>query len=107
MDLERKRQQPIPGYEHPESINVNRDNLYKTFTEGKKKKKFGTTVVGKQYSTLNKAAAEIKEINDCPKCDKICVSTCPCGYSDKTCENGHIWYTDRDGNVVVGNPHKN
>ena len=32
----------------------------------------------------------------CPDCK---------GNSIKTCANGHIWYTDREGKPKKGNPH--
>lgn len=104
MDLKRAQQTTIPGYEHPESTNVNRNSQYKTFTEGgKKTKKFGTTTVGKQYATVK----EIKiDGESCPKCSLPSLETCPCAYSDKKCEEGHIWFTSRDGNVRLGDPHK-
>ena len=101
---EHTRPETIPGYEHPEIIKYSRDGIYKTFTEGqkaRKKEKFGKTTVGKQYATYG-------DLDDdtCPECDMEPVSTCPCGYSDKRCGNGHFWYTDRDGKVIYGNPHQ-
>lgn len=104
MDLERARQTPIPGYDHPDSTNVQRASKYKTFTEGKKAKKnekFGTTVAESQYSTVN--IVEKEEV--CIVCEQPSLHVCPCGYSDKTCSSGHTWYTDREGNIKVGNPH--
>jgi len=105
MDLNRARETPIPGYTHPESTNVNRNSQYKTFTKGKKT--FGTTTTVTQYSTYTNMD-ENKEENDltCPTCKQPSLETCPCAYSDKKCHNGHIWYTSRDGNVRLGNPHK-
>jgi len=94
----------ILGYEHPTSTNSSTERKYKTFTEGKKYKKkeeFGYTTVGKNYATAEKIEAE-----KCPVCKDIAISTCPCGYSDKTCSSGHKWYTDRVGETKVGNPHK-
>ena len=41
----------------------------------------------------------------CPVCSSPPVETCNCGFSDKKCENDHIWYTDREGKVKNGNPH--
>lgn len=104
MDLRRAREMPIEGYVHPETTNVNRDSQYKTFTEGKNTKKFGTTTVGKQYAKIDENNEESDLI--CPKCSLPALQTCPCAYSDKTCNSGHIWYTSRDGKVKVGNPHK-
>lgn len=104
--MEYRRPENIPGYEHPGSYSYSKDNIYKTFTEGqkpKKKENFGTISTGKQY-------ASITSLNDdelCPSCSKKYVSSCNCVYNDKTCENGHIWYTSRfDGKPIIGNPHK-
>lgn len=42
----------------------------------------------------------------CPKCSEVSQFTCPCGYSDKKCSNGHVWYTDRETNrIKIENPH--
>lgn len=96
----------IPGYTHPTTVVSSRGNVYKTFTEGKKRKKkekFGsTTVNGNKYSS---AVTEDKIVHNCPKCSEEAVKVCPCGYSDKTCPNGHVWYIDREGMVKNGNPH--
>ena len=101
-----QRPDDIPGYEHPTKSKYSHSGIYKTFTEGKKagkkgkEDKFGITTVEKQYATYG-------DINEdlCPQCDNYPIYTCPCGHSDKKCENDHIWYTDRDGNVKTGNPH--
>lgn len=104
MNLDTSRKRPIPGYEHPESTNVNRNSQYKTFTEGKKAKKienFGTTTIGNQYATLTTET----EKNVCPVCNEPAIITCNCVYGDNKCELGHSWYTDRDGKSIRGNPH--
>jgi hypothetical protein len=104
MNLDTARKRPISGYEHPENINVNRNSLYKTFTENKKAKKnekFGVTDIGNLYS---KALIETKD-SLCPICNKISINTCYCAYNDKTCESKHTWYTDREGKIINGNPH--
>jgi len=99
--MEPNRPESIPGYVHPEKDVYSRQGIYKTFTEGNRKKKFGKTSVGKQYANNGEL-----EDDTCPMCDNQAVITCHCGYSDKKCENGHIWYTDRDGIVKTGDPHK-
>jgi hypothetical protein len=100
---EPKRPENIPGYQHPTSSSYSRQSMYKTFTEGEKQKKaekFGITSVGKQYAAYGELEEEL-----CPSCDNPPVKTCPCAYNDKSCKNGHIWYTNRDGNTKQGNPH--
>jgi len=96
------RPENIQGYEHPSEHNyISRNGVYKTFTEGQKKQEeFGNVTVGKQYATSN-------DLNNdkCPECQGIAIRTCQCAYSDKTCSQGHTWYTDREGKLKKGNPH--
>ena len=102
---EHKRPESIPGYEHPTNMTLSsRDDVYKTFTEGKKKAKFGTTKLTKRYSSQGGATNPQEDV--CPTCEGNIVTTCNCAFSDKKCAQGHIWYTDRDGKSKVGNPHK-
>ena len=96
------RPEKIEGYEHPSEHNyISRQGVYKTFTEGQKKQEeFGSITSGKQYAKNNDFIED-----KCPECNQISVRTCQCGYSDKTCSNGHVWYTDREGKAKLGNPH--
>tara|TARA_B110000971_G_C19738420_1_gene376343 strand:- start:203 stop:514 length:312 start_codon:yes stop_codon:yes gene_type:complete len=102
--MEHKRPTDIPGYTHPGDMTYSRANIYKTFTEGKnptKKEKFGVTTSGNKYAKL------IVEDKECPVCKEEATKICPCVYNDRTCENGHVWYTSRnDGEPTIGNPHK-
>jgi hypothetical protein len=91
----------IPGYEHPTETNTSRENVYKTFTEGQKSKTFGRAKSGNQYANYGEAGAE-----NCPQCQGAIAKTCQCIYNDKTCVEGHSWYTNRDGKITNGNPHK-
>jgi hypothetical protein len=107
------RPDSIPGYEHPgEQIYTSRNTgVYKTFSEGKKSRNkdevFGTTSIDKNSQYMKASPTEGDEIEDkCPKCQEGVVQTCFCCYNDKTCANGHVWYTTRDGKVKIGNPHK-
>lgn len=98
------RPETIKGYIQPDEIKYSsRQGVYKTFTEGQKQKKqeiFGNTTVGKQYASYGEHVEE-----KCPECNQQSVKNCLCGYSDKICVNGHLWYTDRDGKIKRGNPH--
>ncbi len=113
MNLDQARKMKIEGYEHPNSSSDEnflgnalvggRGKIYKTFSDSESKKTFGTTVVG------NNNYSKIESINNkdgCPVCSLSYKYVCNCIYNDKTCDNGHIWYTDREGNVKTGNPHK-
>lgn len=94
----------IPGYEPPTQVNYsNKRSIYKTFTPGlkpKKNEKFGKTIVEPMYGHYS------FEDEKCPICNEIPKNLCYCGYSDKTCANGHTWYCDRDGKLQTANPHK-
>ena len=96
----------ISGYTHPEIVNSTRNRIYKTFSGGSKYKKnesFGTNSVVDEYSK-NVSSSSDSDIK-CPVCDNVAIHTCSCVNSDKKCENGHTWYTDRLGKDVVGDPH--
>jgi hypothetical protein len=105
-----ERPEDINGYTHPKSVNVvsrAKQSKYKTFDETNKKKaksmeEFGTNAQT-QYANTGKLTHEYDA--KCPTCSGVSVSTCPCGYSDKKCSNGHVWYTDRNGKIKMGNPH--
>jgi len=102
------RPEHIPGYEHPENINSNRDSLYSTFTEGEKTKNpyknYGNNPYS-QYANYNSLQQQNEE--KCPVCSSDIEYKCPCAHSDKKCKNGHIWYTNRCGDIINGDPHKN
>lgn len=94
------------GYHHPSSNNLDRGSKYKTFSDtdtakAKSIDEFKGEVVNKLYH-INK---NIEDLDLCPKCKEISIRTCNCGYSDKSCKNGHVWYIDRDGKTKFGNPH--
>jgi hypothetical protein len=101
-----KRPQVISGYLHPDNCTYSKKGVYKTFTSdtGEKFKnvnEFGNIETGKQYT--NTEVSDNEEI--CQICNLKSISVCPCAYNDKTCKNGHTWYTDRCGKLCVGNPH--
>jgi hypothetical protein len=97
----------VPGYVHPEkATSSSRGRVYKTFNDQEKPRKnevFGNTVVLGKYASAND---QEKDGTSCPVCNEVFVKECNCVYSEKTCAQGHIWYFDRDGTVVKGNPHK-
>jgi hypothetical protein len=106
--MSKERPAEIPGYVHPVTDNSNhRSSVYKTFNEEDTKKKkdmkeFKTVKSGNQYA--NRGGVENEE-EKCPICKKPQTSVCPCGYNDKTCSEGHTWWTDRDGKIKTTNPH--
>jgi len=97
-----QRPSTIPGYVHPEKNNyMTKNSMYKTFTEGlktNKKETFGTVTVG-QYSK----AVQIERDN-CPICKEGPIHISNCQYNVKRCKMNHFWFTDRTGEVKIGNP---
>lgn len=96
----------VIGYEHPSKpVPAPRGQLYKTFNSESKPRKtevFGNTEAGRNYTQT----AEDQSSDSCPECDSVHVSQCNCVYAEKTCKSGHMWYTNRDGETIQGNPHK-
>lgn len=108
MDCYKRKDLVIKGYEHPESLNSDRSSQYKLYSSTGRKKSdmahFKNTSTGNPYASVSTPADSDEFM--CPVCSVYSVDKCFCSYSDKTCPNGHIWYTNRKGEVVVGNPHK-
>lgn len=103
---EPRRPDNIPGYKHPENYSYSKYGVYKTFTEGEKpksKEKFGNTASYSKYSKFEEIKGE--ETDMCPTCNTHPINICQCAYNDKTCINGHKWYTNRVGKIIKGNPH--
>ena len=107
MSQNLKRPESIPGYQHPtedQYISSSSQTIYKTFTEGKRQKKdekFGNTQTVTKYSISQTILVE-----QCPICQEGAIYICPCANSDKKCSNNHVWYVNRDGKTITGNPHK-
>ncbi len=105
------RPESIPGYTHPESVvytNPGVKNAYKTFTEGqkpKKKEKFGSTIGTGKYVKAKDVDGIAEDDMICPVCSDHSMTVCQCAFNDKKCSQGHIWYTNRAGEIKVGNPH--
>ena len=67
----------------------------------KKDENFSTIQTVKNYSTSLEVSVE-----KCPICQEDAIYICPCANSDKKCNNNHVWYINREGKTVEGNPHK-
>ena len=99
-DIEQARKKlKISGYYHPKNIKSIKNNMYKTFNE--KNKDYRSSLRNYDYATFTSGSLEIK----CPNCKKDALYQCDCVYKDKQCVNGHIWYVDKDGKIVQGDPH--
>ena len=101
-----KRPEVINGYTHPTNASYSKSSIYKTFNEHATKKKhmFGT-VSGDPYASSSDFSTSNEDM--CPVCNQVAVSNCFCVYSDKKCANNHVWYTNRTGKIITGNPHVN
>ena len=44
-------------------------------------------------------------LNKCPECGQLADQMCDCEDYCMECSNGHIWYKDKDGIQILGNPH--
>lgn len=109
--VDHKRPDTIPGYTPPQGLGTycNRNTRgYKTFTEGEKvqgEETFNSTTTDAQYATHTiDSDEEESDTGKCPVCKGNAVVTLPNVYSTKTCSRGHSWYTDRTGEVKMGNP---
>ena len=105
--MEHQRPEKIEGYNPPENFVYNSKNntIYKTFTDSSISDDniYDISIeTGKQYALSGE-----KILDNCPICNIEAYYTCPCAYSDKKCKNGHIWYTNRCGDIINGDPHKN
>ncbi len=104
--MEHQRPDSIPGYSHPQSSNTFTGGVYKTFSEkkprGSKEESFGSTNISSRYASHQ---GNNNTEDNCPICSDVAHKVCNCIYNDKTCSNGHTWYTARDGQVKQGNPH--
>jgi hypothetical protein len=98
----------VVGYIHPEKITVSsgRGGRYKTFNENGKPRK-NEVFTGVEVSKYSVAAISSTSDTMCPTCNTEAVNVCFCVFGDKTCTSGHTWYTNREGNIIRGNPHKN
>ena len=64
-----------------------------------------TATYGGNYISQSNMEGAINVEEQCPVCSSEAKFSCPCGYSDKTCPQGHTWFTDRNGKTKLGNPH--
>ena len=97
-----RRDIKINGYVHPvENIpkKPNNKNPYKTFNTEKKDTDYVSSKNKSVYATFSD-----KEFG-CPECGGEELYVCNCDLNDKQCSNGHVWYTDKSGQIKKGDPH--
>ena len=100
-----ERENHIIGYEHPETLNtVSKIKKYKIFSHKKNKIFTDKTSISTDENCYAVCSPVVNE--NCTMCNSESNYISPCAYNDKKCENNHIWYTNRSGETVPGNPHK-
>ena len=96
------------GYQHPEQ-NSQGASLYKIYAED------GTDTYVSQhqdpYATFNTDQPELKQnqvhkTDICPTCEEKASYSCPCPVGEMMCKKGHMWYVQKNGTVVLGDPHE-
>ena len=107
IEKARKKLQ-IVGYEHPtntDGINVSsKHKLYKTFNTETKHKQYLSSSHVRDYATFTEK--NTKQLGmTCPDCGNVALYECDCRYKDKQCGKGHIWHINKDGKIIVGDPH--
>jgi hypothetical protein len=114
----------VSGYVHPDTDNTNTTPTYMSYREG-------DTYVSQSYdvyanfnsednkqenennSNMNKLSLNQQQKNTnklvltvCPVCDSKAFYSCDCEYADLMCKNRHVWFTTKQGNVIVRDPHE-
>lgn len=90
------------GYVHPENDNINTISTYSNYNDS------GQTYTASSHETYSKYNEfEIKSNLDiCPQCNNKTLFICECAeYKDRMCKNKHIWYIDKKGKIIIGDPH--
>jgi hypothetical protein len=99
------------GYQHPESNNSN-TSCYQTYNE------FGkdTYVSAEEYHMYASFSSDKVDANPetgsknpefCPKCSRKASFVCTCKIGDMMCQKGHTWYTNKKGQIIAEDPHRN
>ena len=99
-----RRELKISGYVHPTSNN-SVYNPYKTFNTENKSTNYATTKKKSAYATFTDQESVQKQSNVCPDCDGVALYVCDCELKDKQCYKGHVWYTNKSGQIKRGDPH--
>ena len=114
-DIERARntldaQLASMGYQHPSGNPSNgQGSVYKAYNENKD----GDVYVSQDqgvYATFNadkKTHQEVQKTDICPVCDQKAMYACNCPIGEMMCKNNHMWYVEKTGKVVLGDPHEN
>jgi hypothetical protein len=92
------------GYVHPENDNRN-VATYSNYNEIGDPYTLGTYDT---YSKYNEIETVSNNLDTCPQCNNKVLFICECDeYKDRMCKNKHMWYIDKKGKIVMGDPHMN
>ena len=109
-DIERARRQlSISGYVHPKSPK-GKSSRYKTLDTETSGTDYRSSVARSSYATFTErdnARDNARDASLCPVCETEAEFVCNCAGKCRECGNGHVWYSDKSGHIVQGDPHKN
>ena len=91
----------VIGYEHPSDLILTNNKKYKTFNN----ENDGNTYVSSAKKSNYIRYTDNKSQNLCPECGEEALYECKCENKDKQCSNGHIWYFNKEGFIIKGDPH--
>lgn len=95
----------ISGYVHPTTSNsYSSKSTYKFFNTESKKDDYISSKPKSIYATFNDKNTT-KQDNKCPDCGGEALYACDCEFNDKQCIKSHIWYTNKEGEIKLGDPH--
>lgn len=104
-EFDKSRDIKINGYVHPvENIPKkpkNSNNPYKTFNTEKKNTDYVSSKNKSAYATFS----DKETLKGCPECGGDALYVCNCELNDNQCAKGHVWYTDKSGQIKKGDPH--
>ena len=102
------------GYVHPEKPQMGSDDRYHTIDVKDEKAVYQTSdkyanpysnFSGEMKSSEN-TAKTIQKTDICPECDTKALFRCECEeFGDQMCKNNHVWYVNKQGQIINGDPH--
>lgn len=100
-----RRDLQISGYQHPTKTIPKTSKQYKIFNTESKDEDYAKPKKWSSYATFTDKESEQEQVNICPICKGDALYVCDCRYADKQCNNGHIWFINKDKKIIIGDPH--
>lgn len=94
------------GYVHPDTNNQTGGG-YKTYSQTSDNVYVSRSF--DQYATFNTktdAKQQVQKTDVCPSCDNKAMYSCRCPVGEMMCKNNHMWYVEKNGKLVMGDPHE-